>query len=98
MTVVKGRPLTDAASYTCDWGGCDAVSTAERLDPNGGQWLGVCAQHEAPADTRTVYRRGNCVKCGKETTLSTAGLVRLHQTPGTFVRCSGSRQLPKGSA
>lgn len=92
----QGRPLTDAASWTCDWGGCDDESTAERFDPNTGEWLGVCSRHEAPADLRTTYPRGRCAECGKETTVSREGKVRAHDRPGLFAaRCPGSYRTPR---
>jgi hypothetical protein len=88
------RPPTEDSGGTCDWGGCDELSTAERLDPRTAQWLPVCAAHEAPRPAPPTFRRGCCVECGKETALSTAGKVRAHDVPGTFSRCRGGGHEP----
>jgi hypothetical protein len=91
------RPLTEDSGGTCDWGACDDPATAERLDPRTAVWLPVCARHEVPQSATYTYPRGCCAGCGKETTLSRAGLVWAHDAPGTMVRCDGSGHESKGT-
>ena len=49
--LVKGwlRPLDADSLGSCDWGGCDLESYAERWEPKQGQWLAVCRRHAGKA-------------------------------------------------
>lgn len=91
MTVLT-REMTDSTVGTCDWGGCDDETTAERLDPDSGQWLGVCARH-GHRPKRPPAARGTCAGCGTDRALNTAGNVYAHDQD--WNRCPGSGKPPR---
>ncbi len=53
------RPLREESGYTCDWGYCDEVAVAERLDDiNHAEWLPVCAGHLGKSKRFAVIKGG----------------------------------------
>jgi hypothetical protein len=90
--VIQVRDMTDATSGTCDWGGCDDATTVERLDPDSGEWLGVCARHGA-RQPRPRTARGSCSACGADRALSATGTVYAHDKD--WNRCPGSGKPPR---
>lgn len=80
------RPLTDESGYTCDWGGCDDVATAERYDAGHG-WLPVCEHHEGKPARRSPGKR-MCPVCATEYALNVDGRIRAHDQG--WDRCPGS--------
>jgi hypothetical protein len=93
VSAIELRDLTDESIGTCDWGGCDVESVAERRDPASDGWLSVCAWHTGRRERRPSPGRGPCSGCGKEYTLSVDGLVRAHSHG--WNRCVGSGRSPR---
>lgn len=93
--MIEVRPLTEDSGGTCDWGGCDAESVAERAtgDPDM-PWLPVCAFHSGQHRWRgPKTQRGDCSACGRSYALSVVdGLIPRHNQG--FGRCIGSRRRP----
>lgn len=87
------RALSDNSEYTCDWGHCDRIAVAERLDSQTGHWPAVCELHIAPPPARRSPGPGKCAVCGKTTALTVAGTIRAHDA-GFATRCPGSGDKP----
>jgi hypothetical protein len=85
--------MTEATEFTCDWGHCDNESIAERLSPQSGEWLAVCARHVG-SERRPSPGKASCHHCGTEYVLKVSGTFRLHNR-GFAGRCPGSGQQPE---
>lgn len=84
------RPLTEASSGTCDWGGCNDEAVKERHSPAHG-WLPVCTRHTGPT-SRPSPGRADCGHCGGDYALTVHGTLRAHNDG--MVRCAGSWTVP----
>lgn len=88
------RPMTGDTAWTCDWGGCDDPTVAERHASNLDEWLAVCRRHTGrTADRRQSPGRAQCPGCGGDYQLSVQGRMRAHNR-GFAERCPGSGRLP----
>lgn len=88
------RPMTDSTVGTCDWGGCDDETVAERWTDRLDEWLAVCRRHTgSTADRRESPGRADCPGCGVDYQLSVQGRMRAHNR-GFAERCPGSGRLP----
>lgn len=87
------RAMSDDTLATCDWGGCDDETVAERRDPKAGDWLAVCTRHTG-TERRPSPGRAGCSHCGTEYTLRVDGTFRLHNR-GFAERCPGSGRTPE---
>lgn len=84
------RPMSEETIGTCDWGGCDDETVAERLDLKSGEWLAVCRKDSGQgADRRQSPGRAVCAECGKEYALLVDRRMRAHNR-GFAERCPGS--------
>ncbi len=87
------RPLRPESEFTCDWGGCERVATAERFDDESGRWLSGCRGHSGHGldlvrgePKRQSPGRKVCPECGKALMLLVDGRMRAHNR-GFAERC-----------